>query len=146
MTQVARILGVDLGARRIGLAVSDPSGVIASPAGTLLRSGDADRDRAAIVAAATDAEAEVVVVGLPRELSGKMGPAAKAARAEVEALRDLAPALRFELYDERLTTVIATRSLIGAGVKRKDRKGKVDQVAAAVILQGYLESQSSGGS
>ncbi|MEP6623737.1 MAG: Holliday junction resolvase RuvX, partial [Acidimicrobiia bacterium] len=71
------------------------------------------------------------------------GPAAKAARAEVEALRELAPTLRFELYDERLTTVIATRSLIGAGVKRKARQGKVDQVAAAVILQGYLESQGN---
>ncbi len=142
---MARILGVDLGARRIGLAVSDPSGVIASPSGTVVRSGDAARDRTAIVSAANAAEAAVVVVGLPRELSGKMGPAAKAARAEVEALRELAPALRFELYDERLTTVIATRSLIGAGVKRKDRKDKVDQVAAAVILQGYLESQRQGG-
>jgi putative Holliday junction resolvase len=142
VTQVARILAVDLGARRIGLAVSDPSGVIASPSGTLIRTGDAARDRAAIVAAAAEAEAEVVVVGLPREMSGRLGPAAKAARAEVEALRTLAPSLRFELYDERLTTVIATQSLIGAGVKRKARKDKVDQVAAAVILQGYLESQT----
>ena len=142
MTEVGRILGVDLGARRIGLAVSDPSGVIASPSATLVRSGNASRDRAAIVEAAIEAEAEVVVVGLPRELSGRMGPAARAARAEVEALRALAPTLRFELYDERLTTVIATRSLIGAGVKRKERKDKVDQVAAAVILQGYLESRS----
>jgi len=83
-----------------------------------------------------------VVVGLPREMSGRMGPAAKAARAEVEALRTLAPSLCFELYDERLTTVIATRTLIGAGVKRKARKDKVDQVAAAVILQGYLESRA----
>ena len=139
---MARILGVDLGARRIGLAVSDPSGVIASPSGTLLRTGDANRDRAAIVAAAVEAGAEVVVVGLPREMSGRMGTAAKAARAEVEALRALAPSLRFELYDERLTTVIAARTLIGAGVKRKARKDKVDQVAAAVILQGYLESRS----
>ncbi|MEP6624279.1 MAG: Holliday junction resolvase RuvX, partial [Acidimicrobiia bacterium] len=87
---MARILGVDLGARRIGLAVSDPTGVIASPAGTLVRSGDAARDRAAIVTAAHEAEADLVVVGLPRELSGKMGPAAKAARAEVEALREVA--------------------------------------------------------
>lgn len=142
MIRVGRILGVDLGARRIGLAVSDPGGVIASPLGTIERSGDAQKDRTAIVDAAIEAEAVVVVVGLPKEMSGRMGPAAKAARAEVEALRSLAPSLRFELVDERMTTVIAQRSLIGAGVKRRDRKQKVDKVAAAVILQSYLESQS----
>ena len=137
---MGRILGVDLGTRRIGLAVSDPSGVIASPSGTIERSNDPEIDRRAIVAAAAHAGAEVVVVGLPKEMSGRMGPAAKAARSEVEALRVLAPELRFELHDERLTTVIAQRSLIGAGMKRRDRKQAVDRVAAAVILQSYLES------
>ena len=137
---MGRILGVDLGTRRIGLAVSDPSGVIASPSGTIARTNDPDADRRAIVAAAAAADADVVVVGLPKEMSGRMGPAAKAARAEVDALRVLAPDLRFELHDERLTTVIAQRSLIGAGMKRRDRKQTVDRVAAAVILQSYLES------
>ena len=138
---MGRILGVDLGARRIGHAVSDPSGIIASPLGTIERSGDDHRDRVAIVAAASESEATIVVVGLPREMSGRMGPAAKAAKAEVEALRALAPALVFELVDERMTTVIATRSLIGAGVRRKARKQTVDKVAAAVILQSYLEAR-----
>ena len=138
---MGRILGVDLGARRIGLAVSDPSGIIASPLGTIERSGDDHRDRVAIVAAASESEATIVVVGLPREMSGRMGPAAKAAKAEVEALRALAPALTFELVDERMTTVIATRSLIDAGVRRKARKQTVDKVAAAVILQSYLEAR-----
>ena len=138
---MGRILGVDLGARRIGLAVSDPSGIIASPLGTIERSGDDHRDRVAIVAAASESEATIVVVGLPREMSGRMGPAAKAAKAEVEALRALAPALVFELVDERMTTVIATRSLIDAGVRRKARKQTVDKVAAAVILQSYLETR-----
>ena len=137
---MGRILGVDLGARRIGLAVSDPSGVIASPSGTIERTNDPEADRRAIVAAAAAADAEVVVVGLPKEMSGRLGPAAKAARSEVEALRVLAPDVRFELHDERLTTVIAQRSLIGAGMKRRDRKQTVDRVAAAVILQSYLES------
>ena len=141
MKPVGRILGVDLGARRIGLAVSDPSGIIASPHGTIERSGDSHRDRVAIVAAANDAEASIIVVGLPREMSGRMGPAAKAARAEVEALRVLAPTLQFELVDERMTTVIAQRSLIDAGVRRKARKQTVDKVAAAVILRSYLESR-----
>ncbi|MEO6467905.1 MAG: Holliday junction resolvase RuvX [Acidimicrobiia bacterium] len=138
---MGRILGVDLGARRIGLAVSDPSGIIASPLGTIERSGDSHRDRVAIVAAANESEASIVVVGLPREMSGRMGPAAKAARAEVEALRALAPTLQFELVDERMTTVIAQRSLIDAGVRRKARKQTVDKVAAAVILRSYLESR-----
>ena len=138
---MGRILGVDLGARRIGLAVSDPSGIIASPLGTIERSGDSHRDRVAIVTAANESEATIVVVGLPREMSGRMGPAAKAARAEVEALRELAPALAFELVDERMTTVIAQRTLIDAGVRRKARKQAVDKVAAAVILQSYLEAR-----
>ncbi len=138
---MGRILGVDLGARRIGLAVSDPSGIIASPLGTIERSGDSHRDRVAIVAAANESEASIVVVGLPREMSGRMGPAARAAKAEVEALSALAPALQFELIDERMTTVIATRSLIDAGVRRKARKQNVDKVAAAVILQSYLEAR-----
>lgn len=143
MNPVGRILGVDLGARRIGLAVSDPSGIIASPLGTIQRSGDSHRDRVAIVEAANESEASIVVVGLPREMSGRMGPAAKAARAEVEALRVLAPTLQFELVDERMTTVIAQRSLIDAGVRRKARKQTVDKVAAAVILQSYLEARPS---
>ncbi len=139
---MGRILGVDLGSRRIGVAVSDPGGVIASPLATIERSGDAERDRRAIVSMAVEQEARTVVVGLPREMSGRLGPAAKAARAEVEALEVLASDIEFALMDERLTTVIADRSMIGAGAKRKERRQKIDQVAAAVILQSYLESRS----
>ncbi len=137
---MARVLGVDLGARRIGLAVSDPTGVIASPLVVVERSGDARADRQVIVATARDEEAATVVIGMPTELSGRAGAAATAAAAEVEALRALAPDLRFEVVDERLTTVIAQRSLIEAGVKRRKRKGTVDKVAAAVILQSYLDA------
>ena len=81
-----------------------------------------------------------VVVGLPKELSGRSGTAAAAAVAEVAAIRELAPDLAVEVVDERLTTVIAQRSLIEAGVSRRKRKGKVDKVAAAVILQSYLDA------
>lgn len=139
---MGRILGVDLGSRRIGVAVSDPGGVIASPLATIERSGDAERDRRAIVSMAVEQEARTVVVGLPREMSGRLGPTAEAARAEVEALEVLASDIEFALMDERLTTVIADRSMIGAGAKRKERRQKIDQVAAAVILQSYLESRS----
>ena len=137
---MGRVLGVDLGARRIGLALSDPTQLIASPLRVLERSGDPAADRRAIVAAARDEEAATVVIGLPKEMSGRRGAAANAASAEVDALRTLAPDLTFELVDERLSTVIAQRSLIESGMTRKKRKGTVDKVAAAVILQSYLDA------
>jgi putative Holliday junction resolvase len=137
---MGRILGVDLGARRIGLAVSDPTGLIATPLRVVERSDDADADRRAIVAAARAEEAATVVIGQPLELSGRSGVAADAAVAEVEAIRALAPDLTVEVVDERLTTVIAQRSLIEAGMSRRKRKGTVDKVAAAVILQSYLDA------
>lgn len=138
---MARVLGVDLGSRRIGLAISDPGGVIASPLRVLERTGDADRDRAAIVAAAREEDAATIVVGLPTEMSGRKGPAARAAAAERDALAALVPEVDVVLVDERMTTVIAQRSLVGAGMKRKDRKQQVDKVAAAVILQSYLDAR-----
>jgi putative Holliday junction resolvase len=138
---MGRVLGVDLGARRIGLALSDPTQLIASPLRVLERSGHPDADRQAIVAAARAEEAAIVVIGLPKEMSGRRGTAAIAATAEVDALRTLAPDLTFELVDERLTTVIAQRSLIESGMTRKKRKGTVDKVAAAVILQSYLDAK-----
>jgi putative Holliday junction resolvase len=134
------VLGVDLGSRRIGLAVSDPSGTLASPLAVLERTGDRDADHRAILDAAREAEASTIVVGLPRSLSGREGPAARDARGEVAELRELADeGLNVELYDERFTTVTAERSLVEAGVRRDARKRVVDKVAAAVMLQGWLE-------
>jgi putative Holliday junction resolvase len=136
---MGRILGVDLGARRIGLAVSDPTELIATPLRVVNRSGDPAVDRRMIAEAARGEEAATVIVGLPKEMSGRTGRAATAALAEVEALRALAPDLTFEVVDERMTTVIAQRSMIDAGVKRRRRKDTVDKVAAALILQSYLD-------
>ena len=138
---MGRILGVDLGARRIGLALSDPTELIASPLRVVERSGDPRADRQAIVAAARAEDAATVVIGMPKEMSGRTGKAAAAAAAEVEALRALAPDITFAVVDERLTTVIAQRSLIEAGMTRRKRKGTVDKVAAAVILQSYLDAR-----
>jgi putative Holliday junction resolvase len=115
--------------------------MIATPLQVLERSGDADADRQAIVAAARDEDADTIVIGMPKELSGRAGAAAAGARAEVDAIRALAPDLAVEVVDERLTTVIAQRSLIEAGVSRRKRKGTVDKVAAAVILQSYLDAR-----
>jgi putative Holliday junction resolvase len=134
-----RALGVDLGERRIGLALSDPSRTVASPHDVLRRSGDRDADRRAIVAAARAAGAGVIVVGLPLSLSGKRGPAARAALEEVDALRALAADIEVVVQDERLTTVTAERALNEGRVRRDERRQVVDKVAAAIMLQSWLE-------
>lgn len=135
-----RALGVDLGERRIGLALSDPSRTVASPHEVLHRGGDRDADNAMILLAARDAEATTIVVGLPLSLSGKTGPAAKQAQKDVDALRALAgDEFEIVLHDERLTTVTAERALMEARMNREARKRVVDKVAAAVMLQSWLE-------
>ena len=144
-----RVLGVDLGSRRIGLAVSDPSGVLASPHATLERTATAGDDHDAIVAVAKALGAERIVVGLPRSLSGEHGPAARAALDEIEALRTLARAdgIEVDTYDERFTTMIAQRNLRDAQPRRSKRRRAqreaIDASAAAVILQSWLDARPS---
>ncbi len=138
---VGRVLGVDLGARRIGLALSDPTRTVASPLDVLLRQRSRDDDHRAILAAAREHEAATIVVGLPLSLSGREGPAAKGVREEVDALRTAAgEAFTVEVFDERFTTVTAERSLREARMGREARRRVVDKVAAAVMLQAYIES------
>lgn len=138
-----RILGVDLGSRRIGLALSDPSGTLASPLSVLARSGDHKQDHKKILAEARENEADRIVVGLPRSLSGKVGPAERATLEEIDELRAAAPEdITIDSYDERFTTVIAQRSLVESGMRRDARKQVVDKVAAAVMLQSYLEART----
>ncbi len=138
-----RVVAVDLGSRRIGVAVSDGEGRLAFPRPFVERCGDSAADRRAVAALVTDEEAAVLVVGLPLSLDGRRGPAARAASAEaiqLEAL--LAPSgVRVETYDERLTTVTATHALAGAGKSSRDRRGSVDSAAATVLLQAWLESR-----
>lgn len=136
------MLAVDLGDRRIGLALSDATGTLASPLRTIERGSDPDVDRAAILAAAREAEAQVIVVGLPRSLSGRDGPAARNARAEASALAEVAGEIQVELHDERFTTREAQRSLTAAGKRGRAQRAHIDAAAAAVILQSYLDSQS----
>ncbi|MDQ1448533.1 MAG: putative pre6S rRNA nuclease [Actinomycetota bacterium] len=138
-TAGTRALGVDLGARRIGLALSDPSRTVATPHEVLRRSGDPAADRRAIVDTARRQDANVIVVGLPLSLSGRSGPAARAALEEVEALRAVAGDIEVTVHDERLTTVTAERALTEAGMRREARQRVVDKVAAAVMLQSWLE-------
>jgi putative Holliday junction resolvase len=138
-----RTAAIDLGSRRIGIAVSDSRGTLATPRWTVERSGDVEADRAAVVARVIEAEAEHLIVGLPLSLDGRRRQAAVAAEEEAAALRALlAPqGVAVETFDERLTTVSAERSLAAAGHGGKARRRVVDQSAAAVLLQTWLDAR-----
>jgi putative Holliday junction resolvase len=131
-----RVLALDVGTRRLGVAVSDPTGTVASPLATIPRRTPAE-DATALAALAAEHDAATVVAGLPMTLAGKEGPAAAAVRAYLEELRPLLPGLA----DERLSTVAAERALVGGGVRRRDRRQVVDQVAASVFLQTWLDQR-----
>lgn len=134
-----RALGLDLGERRIGVALSDSDGRLATPYEVVTRSGDRRRDHARITALVAEAEAEIVVVGLPLSLDGTVGAAAEGVQTEVAELRRLLP-VSVETWDERLSTVEAERRLRSAGLRGKQRRRVVDQVAATVILQSWLDA------
>jgi putative Holliday junction resolvase len=133
-----RILGVDLGSVRIGVAVSDGGQRLATGHTVVARSGDVRSDHRALARLVTDEEAVAVVVGLPRSLDGSLGPAARAALDEAARLAEVVgvPVLT---CDERLTTVEATRALRAGGTRGRARRRVVDQVAAAVMLQSWLD-------
>ncbi len=141
-----RALGVDLGSRRIGVAISDPTGTIASPVEVVQRSGSVNHDHKRLVALANEWEAGIIVVGLPLSLDGSVGPAARAVLDEVEALRTVAP-MDVDTVDERLSTVVAQRHLREMGVDNRKARKVVDKLAAAVLLQAWLErGDTQGGS
>jgi putative Holliday junction resolvase len=135
-----RALGLDLGSKRIGVAVSDLSGTIASPLTVVARSRSRRHDHATLAALVRTEEADVVVVGLPRSLSGDLGPAARGVLEEVEVLATVV-GVPVETYDERLSTVAAEAALRESGVRGPARREIVDKVAAAVILQGWLDAR-----
>ena len=141
------MVGVDLGERRIGVAVSDRSGTLASPWGTIERGPDPEADRHALAELAVRLEAERVVVGLPVSLDGRRRQAAQAAQKEADALeRLLAPRdIAVETFDERLTTVSAARALSDAGHRRARQRARVDRAAAAVMLQAWLDGRGRAG-
>ena len=142
-------LGVDVGTVRVGVAVSDPSGVLASPYATLTRTwpaGDgAEDDISTIVSLARDREALEVVVGLPRSLSGGEGPAAEAARKYAAELARRVTPVGVRLVDERLTSVDAHRVLRHSGVDGRRQRAVVDQAAAVLILQAGLDEERGSG-
>jgi putative Holliday junction resolvase len=135
-----RALGVDLGTKRIGLATSDASGTLASPLQVLNRSGSRLQDHQAIAAIVKEYEIVCVVVGMPLSMSGAVGAAAQSATIEVSQMTSVVgvPVLT---YDERLTTVSAHQILQENNVSTRDRKNVIDKIAAAVMLQSWLDAQ-----
>ena len=132
-------LGVDVGSVRVGVAVSDPHGILATPIGTLARDVKAGSDLAGLAALVAEHAVVEVVVGLPRSLSGREGAAAEAARTYGSALQRRITPVPVRYIDERLTSVTANRILTERRVKGKKARSVVDQVAAVQILQQYLD-------
>ncbi len=135
-----RAVGIDLGSKRIGIAISDSDGRLATPYEVVQRSGDRDRDHRAIAGIVAEVEAEIVVVGLPLSLDGSEGRAAQGARHEA-GLIETAVGVPVVLHDERFTTVTAERALMEQNLRGPARRKVVDKVAAAVLLQAWLDSQ-----
>jgi putative Holliday junction resolvase len=137
-------IGVDVGSVRVGVAASDPDGLIASPVETLPRDSRGGTDLDSLAALARERGAVEVVVGLPRSLSGREGAAATAARAYAELLAARVD-IPVRLVDERLSTVQATRELRSRGVPGRRQRTVIDQVAAVVVLQAALDEERAGG-
>jgi len=136
---MSRVLGLDVGTRRIGAALGDPTGTIATPLATIShQSSRHDLDRIAELCAVHGVDR--IVVGCPRNMDGTIGPAAQRARAFAQALRKRVR-IPVDEWDERLSSVEADRALIHAGVRRLERREVRDRVAAGLILQGYLDAR-----
>jgi putative Holliday junction resolvase len=136
---MAKILAVDWGKAKLGLAVSDDLGITAQGLSSLPRVSES-KDIDAIGAYIRDLRIEAVVVGLPKNMDGTLGPSAEAAQAFAGALRARL-GIPVHLWDERLTSLAAERTLVGAGIRRRERRGMRDKVAAIMILQGFLDRQ-----
>ncbi len=138
-----RVIGVDLGSRRIGVAASDDAQRLAVPVTRVDRRGDLAADRRALARLVAEYEAVGMVVGLPRSLSGALGPAARAATDEIDELRAVV-GVAVDTVDERLTTVTASSGLRQAGRKAGGQRAVIDQAAAAELLQTWLDRRRSG--
>jgi putative Holliday junction resolvase len=138
-----RSLGIDLGDARIGLAISDELGMLAHPLETIHTKEEPDPAGRIAKIVARD-KIGIIILGLPRNMNGTYGPAAEKSRAFAELLRTKVPC-EVKLWDERLTSVAAQKSLHAGGKNAKQSRAVIDQVAAQLILQGYLDSQAMFG-
>ncbi len=135
-----RILAIDHGEKRIGVALSDPTATFAQPLVVLERKAKLRQDLRGIAALCREYEVEEIVIGLPLDMNGTVGAKAQEVRGFAERLQETT-GLPVVEWDERLSTVAAERALIEAGVRRKKRKQVVDKTAAALILSSYLDSR-----
>ena len=136
-------LGVDVGTVRVGVARSDPRGVLATPLSTLARSASNDADIDQLAALVAEYEAVGVVVGLPRTMAGREGPSAVMAREYADRLAVAIDPIPVRLADERLTTVSATRKLADGGLRgARAKRAVIDQAAAVEILQSWLDART----
>ena len=133
-----RILALDIGHVRVGVAVSDPLGFFAQGIGVLSAAGDWLDEISTLV---EQYDVRTLLIGLPVRTDGSTGPEAKWILSTVELLRALFPEQKVELWDERFTTTIAERIMIEGNVSREKRRHSRDKVAAAIILQGYLDNR-----
>lgn len=139
-----RVLGIDLGSKRIGIAVSDRSGTIATPVTVIARTKLLSNDYAAIAALVREEEAVAIVIGLPLNMDGSEGSAARNARIEADRLATVV-GVPVYVHDERRSTVEADRVLMERNINAQNRRKVVDKVAAAVILQSWLDSRREDG-
>jgi len=137
-----RALGLDIGSVRIGVAVSDPSGSVASPL-TVLDARSLASDIGPLARLVEDYEPECLVVGLPLSLSGETGPQAEAVQATAERLAG-AVGVPLAYADERLSSAEARRMMSASGLSEKEQRGSVDKVAAALLLQSWLDGRQNG--
>jgi putative holliday junction resolvase len=141
---MGRCAGIDFGDRRIGVALSDPSGIMAFPHETLEYAGKMGVGLSAVVEALAEFELEFVIVGMPYNMDGTKGRQAERTASFIGELRQRLPeGISVEGWDERLTSVQAGKVLTGAGVKAKEQKGKLDKIAAALILQAWLDHRQA---
>ncbi len=136
-----KVIGLDPGEKRIGVAVSDESGRIALPKATISGDRPAGEIIADILNLADQHEAERIVIGMPTSLSGEAGPAAQKTAQFARALA-AETSLQVITWDERLTTALAEKAMISANVRRQKRRQKIDKVAATLILQSYLDAHT----
>lgn len=134
-----RIIGLDLGSKRIGVALSNSDLTVATPYEVIYRTGKVEQDHRAILKIVDEWEIERIIVGLPLSLDGTLGPSAKLINDEIEALKGMTDVC-IETFDERFTTVTAEQILVEQSIRREKRKSLVDMVAASIILQGWIDS------
>lgn len=136
---MGRLLGIDYGERRIGLAISDATGTIATPL-EVVPGNDAPQAAKQIAGIAETREVSRIIIGLPMRMDGSHGPAAEKAKAFADLIRKHT-VIPIQLWDERFSTLTAEQALIEGGARREKRKQVVDKLAAQIILQHYLDSQ-----